>query len=449
MVIVFGDWHAFAFGHSYPIPYGAQFLATAGGVIQFRPPGETPVWYGTLLSRLNTVVAWAREAELPSHSSDRPVCVLHHDSTTVTLFSGSRFPGAGARETIADLVGRQPTTALLFVTPTGSGCARLCVHGVDCRAVLAVYPLTPTPDRLGKLIFLDPRQANLPLAHWYSEDGRLMPQDLIRYLGLRPPPLYHVSFMPGPRADGCIACREGDTVLIGFRADADSSDEAPDQTESVNDSSGQDEPGESEPDLADDDPQSPVEHEPDAVEPRQRNRSRTPPLSAVVDQELPGFCAAMLHTRPWPPWQQRPGRVLFTPKCAGWMTSLHPGDQTQQDELGWIELWPVLLVSGLGNRVSSPHSFRFPGQRSPQLWACKLVSCASGSCFSPLSIRLRLLRWTSRLDVVRQVLCKRSRPVAAIGAEKCFLQFSPPTRSRLLATPLVLHCQHGARTGTS
>ena len=56
--------------------------------------------------------------------------------------------------------------------------------------------------------------------------------------------------MPGPRADGCIACREGDTVLIGFRADADSSDEAPDQTESVNDSSGQDEPGESEPDLA-------------------------------------------------------------------------------------------------------------------------------------------------------------------------------------------------------
>ena len=124
-----GDWHAFAFGHSYPIPYGAQFLATAGGVIQFRPPGETPVWYGTLLSRLNTVVAWAREAELPSHSSDRPVCVLHHDSTTVTLFSGSRFPGAGARETIADLVGRQPTTAL-FVTPTGSGCARLCVGGV-------------------------------------------------------------------------------------------------------------------------------------------------------------------------------------------------------------------------------------------------------------------------------------------------------------------------------
>ena len=102
--------------------------------------------------------------------------------------------------------------------------------------------------------------------------------------------------MPGPRADGCIACREGDTVLIGFRADADSSDEAPDQTESVNDSSGQDEPGESERDLADDDPQSPVEHEPDAVEPRQRNRSRTPPLSAAVDQELPGLPDRVLRS---------------------------------------------------------------------------------------------------------------------------------------------------------
>ena len=128
----FNAWFAFAFGNTYPVPPGATFLATPGGVIQFRPPGEAPLWYGTLLSRLNTRTPWAREVTLPHNRSDRPVCVLHNDS--LTLYSRARFPEGRARETIAGFVDRQGHTAI-FSTPLGRGCGHLSHHGVECRDV--------------------------------------------------------------------------------------------------------------------------------------------------------------------------------------------------------------------------------------------------------------------------------------------------------------------------
>ena len=133
----FNAWSAFAFGNTYPVPPGATFLATPGGVIQIRPPGEAPLWYGTLLSRLNTRTPWAREVTLPHNRSDRPVCVLHHDS--LTLYSRARFPEGRARETIAGFVDRQEHTAI-FSTPLGRGCGHLSHHGVECRDVLGGLP---------------------------------------------------------------------------------------------------------------------------------------------------------------------------------------------------------------------------------------------------------------------------------------------------------------------
>ena len=80
-----------------------------------------------------------------------------------------------------------------------------------CRDVLAVFPLTPTPTRQGGLIFLDPRQVNSPPTFMYVEGHRIFPADIVRYLGVRRPPMHHFSFRP--------------TVVVGFRADADSSED--------------------------------------------------------------------------------------------------------------------------------------------------------------------------------------------------------------------------------
>ena len=216
---VFG-WCAFAFGNSYCVPIDASFLAIPGGVIQFRPTGTHPVWHGTLLARLNTTVLWVPRVELPSNAADRPLCVLHHHDTT--LLSGRRSPGVPIRQAIAALVDREPATAV-FATPAGTGCANLCMHGVNCRGVLAVFPLTPSPKRSGGIVFIDPRQVNLPLAHVYAEEDWVEMAELLSLLALRPPPMHHVSCLPAPGPSGRIAVSEGDTVLIGFRADVDSS----------------------------------------------------------------------------------------------------------------------------------------------------------------------------------------------------------------------------------
>ena len=106
------DWCAFAFGNSYCVPTDASFLAVPG---EFRPQGTYPLWHGTLLAHLNTTVLWASRAELPSNTTDRPLCVLHHHD--ITLFSGRRFPGVQVRQAIAALVDREPATAV-FAAPT-------------------------------------------------------------------------------------------------------------------------------------------------------------------------------------------------------------------------------------------------------------------------------------------------------------------------------------------
>ena len=287
----FNAWSAFAFGNTYPVPPGATFLATPGGVIQFRPPGEAPLWYGTLLSRLNTRTPWVREVTLPHNRSDRPICVLHHDS--LTLYSRARFPEGRPRETIAGFVDRQEHTAI-FSTPLGHGCGHLSHHGVECRDVLAVFPLRPTPTRQGRLVFLDPRQINYPLTFLYSEDGRILPRDLVRFLGVCPPPLHHVSFLPEPEFEGYILAQEGDTIVIGFRADADSSaEDAPTDSEDL----GQDEAEqvESEVDPQDDPVGRPADVAGHADATPLRARSRPPHHAAEADTEEPATDARVLR----------------------------------------------------------------------------------------------------------------------------------------------------------
>ena len=80
------------------------------------------------------------------------------------------------------MVDRTAPEALLVV-PSGRGCDRLCLHGIKCRAVLAVFPLVPVPDRQGVLI---PRQVGHPPAFLYLEDRRVLPEALLLYLWSSP-----------------------------------------------------------------------------------------------------------------------------------------------------------------------------------------------------------------------------------------------------------------------
>eukprot|EP00439_Symbiodinium_sp_Y106_P036280 s4840_g4.t1 len=282
------DWCAYAFGNSYCVPVDASFLAVPGGVIQFRPTGAPPVWHGTLLSRLNTTVLWTPRVELPSNATDRPLCVLHHHDTT--LISRRHSPGVPVRQTIAALIDREPAAAV-FAAPAGTGCANLCMHGVNCRGVIAVFPLTPSPQRRGGIVFLDPRQANLPLAHIYAEEDWVAVAEILSLLDLRPPPMHHVSCLPLPGPAGRIAVSEGDTVLIGFCADDDPSvaalsDDASQQHTESNDSDSDEETGRAASSVAGPSTHStrPTRHMPGRnKKPAQDGRSRSPHSGAHAE----------------------------------------------------------------------------------------------------------------------------------------------------------------------
>ena len=222
-------------GHSRELETGDTFLATLGGVIQFRPQRETANWCCTLPARFDRPQWWREHPQLPETGREWPVLVLHGDGHT--LYSAARFPTRPTLQFWAGLVGRSPDR-VLFISPPGNGLTDVEFRGVPCRDALCVYPLAPSPEREGILVFLDPRQAGSEVTHIYLASTAADPHMLVRYLGLRPPPCYRIAMTPRPGRAGVLHLSEGDVVVFGFKEDnpwstseEDSSDQE-DQAES-------------------------------------------------------------------------------------------------------------------------------------------------------------------------------------------------------------------------
>ena len=227
----FHRWLVYVNGHSQALAPDSTFVAVPGGVIQFRPEGQGPIWPGTLPDRIERPNSWNADPDLPEIQVERPLLILHHDQTT--LFSSSRHPVPSARVFLTSLVERTPETALI-VAPPGNFLTDVDFYGVACRDVLGVYPLTPCPDRESILIFLDPRQTGNPLAHILLPERRVAPVELVRFLSLRPPVCHKIAFWPRPMEDGRLLLSEGDTVVFGYVDETVCSD---DSTGELSDSS--------------------------------------------------------------------------------------------------------------------------------------------------------------------------------------------------------------------
>ena len=226
------QWAAYAHGCSQPLQPDSSFIAVLGSVIQFRPPGSPPHWHSTLQGRLDRPNTWSREPVLPSYSTERPLLVLFHDRHE--LVSSLRSPHLPARECISALVDRQPANAL-FVTPVGLELAAVDHFGIPCRDVMVVFPLTPTPDRTGIIVFLDARQTGNPVEYIFLADSRVEPDTLVRFLHLQAPPTFKIAVRPRPQADGLLHLSEGDVVVFGYVENlpwpSDSDDESRDDDE--------------------------------------------------------------------------------------------------------------------------------------------------------------------------------------------------------------------------
>ena len=287
-------------GHSRALEAGDTFLAVLGCVVQFQPRDRPAQWCSTLADRFDRPQGWSANPHLPAFPRDRPVLALHHEHST--LYSASRFPGAPTLGFLAGLVDRT-SERTLYISPPSSALTNIDFRGAACRDVLAVFPLTPVPDRIGIIVFLDPRQADKEVTHVYLPSGTTDPQFLVRFLALRPPPCYRVAILPRPGRAGLLHLSEGDIVTFGYKEDHPWSTE--------DDSSSSQEAAESAPDhtsdaeVADEDaadnmlaampaprgPPPPVpvtsQHSPSQVSERARTRSPRPNRDSAPSRPAP------------------------------------------------------------------------------------------------------------------------------------------------------------------
>ena len=206
----------YAQGHTQPLTDGSSFLAVTGGVIQYQPRNTAAVWCGPLHARFDRPNAWSGDPDLPPEEAEWPLFVSHHDQ--FSLYSADRFPGETAARAIADLVDRRPE-AVLFVTSPGRRLEDVNVRGTFCRDVMAVFPLTPSPDRQGVIVFVDLRQVGQLVSHMFLEQPWVAPSEIIRHFHLRAPIGFKVTCWPRPDHTGRIPCVEGDIIVFGFVPD--------------------------------------------------------------------------------------------------------------------------------------------------------------------------------------------------------------------------------------
>ncbi|CAE7629604.1 unnamed protein product [Symbiodinium sp. CCMP2456] len=81
---------------------------------------------------------------------------------------------------------------------------------------MAVFPLTPAPDREGIIVFLDARQTGNFIDHIFLPGSAVDPLVLIRYLHLQAPPAHRIVFWPRTDRDGMLRLTEGSVVEFGF-----------------------------------------------------------------------------------------------------------------------------------------------------------------------------------------------------------------------------------------
>ena len=195
--------------------------------------------------------------------------------------SSRRFPGESIVCKIAEFVERTPDKVLL-ITPPGRVLENIDCHGVSCRDAMAVYPLTPSSERVCIVIFLDPRQVGSPITHILLAQAAVAPVDLVRFLAIRAPPGFKVSVWPRVQEDGRLHLAEGDAVVFGIVPESfsESSD-----SEDSSDATDDDHPGADEHDHDSDSAGSSEESDPSAgaagtagrdSRPLRRNRSRSP-----------------------------------------------------------------------------------------------------------------------------------------------------------------------------
>ena len=215
------EWQAFLFGSDTPLARGDTFRAIHGGVVQYRASGQQPCWCSSFEHMLTDPVMWCT----CPHSPSLP--------TPATLFLGlgvSRLClGAIATMEQAHVEARHllsaDVTGLTLVSPEPTGLCDVAVRGCACQTVYAVLDFVWQGRLPTRCVFLDARQVGCsPTFVWLRTD-EVSIDYLAKFAGIhRIPPGYHLTVATARPSltVGYIRIVSGDTIVFGFRTEAES-----------------------------------------------------------------------------------------------------------------------------------------------------------------------------------------------------------------------------------
>ena len=284
------DFAVYLFGQHVPLPDGASFRALHGGVVQFVPPCGRPVWHGSLQDKLMDRQAWFAF----------PLTNLVPFTSTLVLDEHRTFvfrpPGREPqpvmppdKASLADSLGLE-ARSFTVAYPARDQLRDVSHQGSLCAFCAAVQH-SPPPDAAadaGIFVFIDARQVGCePIWTWIRSNP-----DQLSYLAgfagvARVPPGFHISVVGSfAGLDGDeVHVSQGETVVIGFRADG-----ASDEGSSVNTS----EPVALNADFSrstashpESDPEGSSSSSSSTSQPARSGHSRSPRRPAAQDDALP------------------------------------------------------------------------------------------------------------------------------------------------------------------
>ena len=215
-------WNAFLFGASVALLPGERFSAVHGGVVQFCPVHQQPIWHELFEERMAAPRCWGDPPQATA-SPDPSYLLLSMERSRI--YKGHLSGGMPSSQAIDEVL--NITDASATCVPVQHGHLQdFALRGECCCGVLAVEntPASNPQPPSGFFVFMDTRQVGQTPTVARIRSNAVPLEHLANMAGvLRVPTGFHLSvtIAESTYSEGCIRVASGDTITFGFCCSTD------------------------------------------------------------------------------------------------------------------------------------------------------------------------------------------------------------------------------------
>ena len=211
------DWNAFLFGASAALLPGDRFRAVHGGVVQFCPVHQQPIWHELFEERMAASHRWGDPPQA-TVSPDLSYLLLSMERSRI--YKGNLSGGMPSPQAIDEVLNITDASAICVPAQHGH-MQNVALRGEWCCGVLAVdnTPASNPQPPSGFFVFLDTRQVGQEPTIARIRSNAVPLEHLANMAGvLRVPTGFHLSvtIAESTYSEGCIQVASGDTITFGF-----------------------------------------------------------------------------------------------------------------------------------------------------------------------------------------------------------------------------------------